>query len=105
MLGIFFKIFCIISQNRLFQKFLSGTLVQSNCLDPDPYLGPNCLQRLSADVKCGHWWVKSWGQNYFSKYQMQAQSVYFVQPLDSSCAINPTQTMCGFCAVTQDILA
>ena len=42
--------------NYLFQKILSGALSRvSNCLDPDqdqhsvsPYLGPNCLQKLSA---------------------------------------------------------
>ena len=38
-------------QNQLFQKILSGTLCESNCLDPDqdrhfvgPDLSPNCLQ-------------------------------------------------------------
>ena len=43
-----------IFQNKLFQKVLLG----SNTLDPDqarqnirPDLGPNCLQRLSADGK------------------------------------------------------
>ena len=47
----FFKI-------HFFQKFLSGTLSVSNGLDPDqdphfvrPDLGPNSLQRLSADNK------------------------------------------------------
>ena len=37
----------------------------SNSLDPDqacqfvgPDLGPNCLQRLSADYKSHHWWGK-----------------------------------------------
>ena len=41
-------------QNQLFQKTLPGTLLMSNCLDPDqdrqyvgPDLGPDCLQRLS----------------------------------------------------------
>ena len=43
-----------IFQNKLFKKILLG----SNTLDPDqarqnvgPDLGPNCLQRLSADGK------------------------------------------------------
>ena len=26
---------------------------------------------------------------------MQAQSTYFVQPLDSHCAVTPAQTMCS----------
>ena len=43
-------------QNQLFRKILSGIPPVSNSLDPDqaqhfvgPDLGPNCLQRLSAD--------------------------------------------------------
>ena len=43
-------------QNQLFQKILSWIPSVSNSLDPDqarhfvgPDLGPNCLQRLSAD--------------------------------------------------------
>ena len=51
---------CILSadffQNHPFQKILSGIPSVSNNLDPDqarhfvgPDLGPNCLQRLSAD--------------------------------------------------------
>ena len=46
------------NQNYLFQKKNSGTLTVSNGLDPDQDrrfvgrdLGPNCLQRLSADEK------------------------------------------------------
>ena len=45
-----------IFQNQHFQKVLSGILSVSNSLEPDqarrsvgPDLGPNCLQRLSAD--------------------------------------------------------
>ena len=46
-------------QNRLFQHILSGTLSESPTIwNPDqdqqnvgPDLGPNCLQRLSADDK------------------------------------------------------
>ena len=38
-------------QNKLFQNFLSGTL--SEC-SVGPDLGPNCLQRLTADdTSCG----------------------------------------------------
>ena len=44
-------------QNHLFQKILSGIQYLSNSLDPvqaqhfvGPELGPNCLQRLSADA-------------------------------------------------------
>ena len=45
-------------QNQLFRKKISGTPLEcdKNCLDPDQDLllvgvglGPNCLQRLSAD--------------------------------------------------------
>ena len=35
-------------QKKISQKILSGTLG----LDLDPDLGPNCLQRLSAEYKC-----------------------------------------------------
>ena len=41
-----------------FKKKFRNTIRESNCLDPDqdrhsvdPDLGPNCLQRLSADEK------------------------------------------------------
>ena len=48
-------------QNKLFSKnYFSSTIRVSNGLDPDkdrhfvgPYLGPTCLQRLSADNKSG----------------------------------------------------
>ena len=56
-----FSCFCchiLIYFKLTFQKILSGTLRVSNGLDPDqnlssvgPDLGPNCLQRLSADSK------------------------------------------------------
>ena len=43
-------------QNQLFRKILSGIPSVSNSLDPDqarqfvgPELGPNCLQKLSAE--------------------------------------------------------
>ena len=45
-------------KKKKIQKILSGKLLVSNGLDPDqalrynrPDLGPNCLQRLSADDK------------------------------------------------------
>ena len=47
-----------IFQNELFQKSFRNTFREPNGLDPDqdrrfvgPDLGPNCLQRLSADDK------------------------------------------------------
>ena len=53
-------------QNQLFQKILSGTLSVSNGFDPYqdqgsviPDLGPNCLQRFSADDKSCHYQQKS----------------------------------------------
>ena len=53
-------------QNKLFQKKNSKiTISVSNGLDPDqdrhsvgPDLGPNCLQRSSADDKIRHWQTK-----------------------------------------------
>ena len=39
-------------QNKFFQKVLSGTLSECQTVDHHsigPDLGPNCLQRLSAD--------------------------------------------------------
>ena len=46
------------SKNQLFQKLFLGAILESNGLDPDqdslsvgPDLGPNRLQRLSADIK------------------------------------------------------
>ena len=67
----FFFVICgFLFLNFFFQKNLSGifskksfrnTIRVSNSLDPDqarhfvgPDLGPNCLQRLSADDKCHH---------------------------------------------------
>ena len=55
----FVAVCCLFFQNKLFKEILSGTLVRvSNGFDPDqdrhsvgPDLSPNCLQRLSADVK------------------------------------------------------
>ena len=57
--GKSFMISCrllIFSKSFFFQKILSGIPSESNSLDPDqarhivgPDLGPNCLQRLSAD--------------------------------------------------------
>ena len=48
-------------QNQLFRKILLGIPSVSNSLDPDqvrhvvgPDLGPNCLQRLSADDTSRH---------------------------------------------------
>ena len=45
--------------DHLFRKKISGIPSVSNSLDPDPArhyvgpdLGPNCLQRLSADITC-----------------------------------------------------
>ena len=45
---------------RFFSQNFSNTIIVSNCLEPDqdrqnvgPDLGPNCLQRLSADNKSG----------------------------------------------------
>ena len=53
--GFFFKI------NFFSNKSFRNTIRLSNCLDPDqaqhfvgPELGPNCLQRLSADDKSRH---------------------------------------------------
>ena len=54
-------------QNQLFRKKkIRNTIWVSNCLDLDqarhyvgPDLGPNCLQRLSADDKIGHKQAKS----------------------------------------------
>ena len=45
----FFKNELFSEMNFSFQKILSGTISVSNGLDS--YLGPNCLQRLSADDK------------------------------------------------------
>ena len=49
----FFMLFVDFFQSQLFPKRLSGTPSESNSLNPDqicqPDLGPNCLQRLSAD--------------------------------------------------------
>ena len=49
-----------------FQKILSSILSVSNSLGPDPVgrfvgpdLGPNCLQRSSADGKIHRWLEKS----------------------------------------------
>ena len=60
-------IFMIFSQNNLFIKILSGTLSACQTVrDPDQArrsvgsdLGPNCLQRLSADDKSCRWQAKS----------------------------------------------
>ena len=49
-----------------------NTIGVSNDLDPDqarhfvsPDLGPNCLQRLSADIKMSDWiWVKTVRKGY-----------------------------------------
>ena len=59
--GLFCMLFCHLLlfcffQNQIFQKNLSGMPSVSKSLDPDhaqpfvsPNLGPNCLQRLSAE--------------------------------------------------------
>ena len=51
-----FVVHCFFFQNRLFQKKIRNTIRVSSSLDPDqarhfvwPDLGPNCLQRLSAE--------------------------------------------------------
>ena len=45
----FFSHFLIFFQNKLFRKILSGILSECQCF-VRPDLGPNCLQKLSADV-------------------------------------------------------
>ena len=55
MLWPLFKSF-LASGHFLKKKSLTNTIRVSNSLDPDPDgpdLGPNCLQRLSADDKSG----------------------------------------------------
>ena len=56
--GCLFCCLLIFFQNHPFRKIISGIPSVSNSLDPDqarhffgPDLGPNCLQRLSADDK------------------------------------------------------
>ena len=59
---LFFFLFCFVFfLNQLFQKNLSGIPSECKSLDPDqvqcfvgPDLGPNCLQRLSADDESHH---------------------------------------------------
>ena len=67
--GYFFLILCcmlIFFQNQFFRNILSGISFLSNSLDPDQAwcfvgldLGPNSLQRLSADDKIHRWQAKS----------------------------------------------
>ena len=59
MLGKFFMVYLLCAdffQNQLFRKILRNTVRVSNSIDPDQVqhfvttdLGPNCLQRLSAE--------------------------------------------------------
>ena len=48
-------------QNKLFENDFRNTSRMSNRLDPDqvrrfvgPYMGPNCLPKLTADDPCGN---------------------------------------------------
>ena len=75
----FFFVVCWFFQNQLFLKnSFRNTFRVSNSLDPDqawrfvgPDLGPNCLQRLSADKTSRQRATNSstrffqWGQHYF----------------------------------------
>ena len=68
MLGNFscnaFKICCLLLnffKINFFEKFFQEHYQSvSNALDPD--LGPNCMQRLSADDKVRHWQAKSYSK-------------------------------------------
>ena len=72
-------------QNQLFQKILSGTLSDlSNSLDPDqdrqnvgPDLGPNCLQRLSADDRSPILQGKSYRKENLYHYPTELKYIRF----------------------------